>query len=132
MATVGFSGREFTIEWAGTILKGVKSKTASFSREGVDITSDDDLGFQTFLAEPGVISTEWSVEGVTGDEILIAAILAGTPYTLPAVTINLPTGGTVEWNVFLSALELTGETDGAYEFSATMMSSGVPTYTPAA
>ncbi|ARC87139.1 phage tail tube protein [Rhodovulum sp. MB263] len=131
MATAGFSGRQLTIEWDGTIIKGVKNKTASFSREGIDITSDDDQGFQTFLPEPGVISSEWSVEGITGDETLIAACLAGAPYETPPVTINLPTGGKVEITMFLSQLEITGNTDGAFEFSATMMSSGIPVYTPA-
>ena len=132
MATVGFSGRKLTIEWAGTIVKGVKKKSAKFSREAIDITSDDDQGFATYLAEPGVISAEWSVEGITSDEKLLAACLAGAPYTTPAVTINLPTGGKVEVTMFLSELEVTGDTDGAFEFSATMMSSGIPVYTPAA
>lgn len=46
---------------------------------------------------------------------------------------NLPSGlaspGSLNGTFYLSALELSGEHDGAYEFSATFMSSGEITYT---
>lgn len=130
MATVGFNGRELTITWGSTIIKGVQSKSANFTREAVEVTSDDDSGHQTFLAEPGKMGAEWQADGITGDETLIAAILTGSSFTLPTATLTLPTGGTVAYSFFLQSLELSGEHDGAYEFSATMVSSGAPTWTP--
>ena len=131
MPTVAYNGREMTIEFDGTIIKGVQSKTAAITRAAVDVTSDDDSGYQTLLAEPGVISAEWSCEGVTGDEIFVAACLTGT-YALTECTLNLPTGGTIVQDFFISAYELSGETDGAYTFTCTLQSSGAPAYTPAA
>lgn len=130
MATVGFSGRGITVSWAGTVIKGSKTKSATISREAVDITSDDDAGWAAYLAEPGKKSIEMSVEGITGDETLVAAAMTSGTYTLPEAVLTLPTGGTLTGNYFLSEIELNGETEGAYEFSATFMSSGPVVYAP--
>lgn len=130
MATIGFSGRDFTIKWDGTIIKGVQSKSATISREQVEITSDDDGGHRALLATPGLISSDWEVSGVTGDEVLIVAILTGAPFTMPTCIATLPTGATIEYSMFLSEISLEGEHDGAYKFSATLMSSGAPTVIP--
>ena len=131
----GFNGRLMTVDMAETTLTGIKTRGFTINAEPVDITNDDDSGWRTLLAEPGLRSMEIPVAGITSDEILIAAIMEGTTYALSAVEVLLATGvgettpGKLAGNFFLSSLEHTGETDGAVEFSATMMSSGAITYT---
>jgi len=128
----GFNGRDLTIDWNATTLVGVKSRTVSNTNEMVDVTTDDDAGWRTLLATPGLKAIEVSVSGVTSDEILLAefhnASVTGETLkvTLPS---SLATPGNVSGTFHLSAFEQSGESDGAYEFSATFMSSGTVTYT---
>lgn len=130
----GFNGRELTVDFDSTTLVGIRTRGLSASAEAVDVTTDDDTGSRTLLPDPGVQSAEISVAGITSDEVLIAEILASpTGRTLKSATVNLPsdlaTPGTVTFDAFMSAFEITGEHDGAVEFSATLMSAGEITYT---
>lgn len=127
----GFNGRELTLDWNATTLVGVQSKTISHTNDMVDVTNDDDNGWRTLLADPGLKSVEVTVSGITSDEVLIAEYYSSTPGQ--ALVTNLPSSlaspGNLDGTFLLSALELSGEHDGAYEFSATFMSSGEITYT---
>ncbi len=128
----GFNGRTLTIDWNSVTLVGVKSRTVSNSNEMVDVTTDDDSGWRTLLATPGLKSIELSVSGVTSDEILLAEFHnASTTGETLKVTLpsSLSTPGNVSGTFMLSSFEQTSESDGAYEFSATFMSSGSVTYT---
>lgn len=128
---MAFNGRELTLDWNATTLVDVRSKTVSMTNDMVDVTTDDDSGWRTLLADPGLKSLEITASGVTSDEVLIAEYFSATPGQ-PLVT-NLPsslaTPGDLDGRFYLSGLELSGESDGAYEFSATFMSSGAITYT---
>ena len=134
----GFNARLLTVDFETTTLVGIRTRGFTINAEPVDITNDDDSGWRTLLAEPGLRSMEVPVAGISSDEILIAAIMEGTTYALSAVLINLASGvgevtpGTLAGDFFLSSLEQTGEHDGAVEFTATLMSSGAITYTATA
>jgi len=127
----GFNGREITLDWDATTLVGVKSKTVSMTNDMVDVTTDDDSGWRTLLADPGLKSLEITASGVTSDEVLIAEYFSATPGQALVTNLpsNLATPGDLDGTFYLSGLELSGEHDGAYEFSATFMSSGAITYT---
>lgn len=130
----GFNGRELTIDYDSTTLVGIRTRGLSISAEAVDVTTDDDTGERTLLPDPGVRSAEISVSGITSDEVLINEIMTGiTGRTLSNATVNLPSNlaspGTISFAAFVSAFEITGEHDGAVEFTATLMSSGAITYT---
>lgn len=135
---MAFNGRELTVDWDATTLVGIRSRGLSGSAEAVDVTTDDSLGFRTLLAEPGVVSAEISVAGITNDETLIAAMYTATVAgrTLTEATVNLPSAlavpGTIVFDAFISAFEITGEHDGSVEFTATLMSSGSIAYTASA
>lgn len=132
---MAFNGRDLTVDWSATTLVGIRTRSLSSSAEAVDVTTDDSLGWRTLLAQPGMQSAEISVGGVTNDEVLIAAMYAGDVLgrTLTSATVNLPSAlsvpGSVEFDAFISSFEITGEHDGAVEFTATLMSSGPITYT---
>lgn len=132
----GFNGRALTIDEDSTTLVGVRTRGFTVTNEYVDVTTDDDTGWRTLLADPGLRSIEITVGGITQDEVLLAEMMAANVATTP-VQANLPTGtaggvttpGTLSGNWLISSYEQTGEHDGAAEFSATFMSTGQVTYT---
>lgn len=129
MPTTGYNGRNLTISWDSTVLTGVRSRGVNIDASPVDITTDDDSGWRTLLADAGVRSIDFPVAGITSDEVLIAEIFQASGSHEP-ITVNLPTGnGTISGSGMLTNLQINGETDGAVEFTATFMSSGAQTYT---
>lgn len=128
----GFNGRQLTIDYDSTTLAGVRTRGFTVSNEYVDVTNDDDEGWRTLLADPGVRSIEATVGGVTTDETLLAAIMTAS-IEATAVSITLPTdlttNGTLSGNFLISNFEQNGEHDGEVAFSATFMSTGEITYT---
>jgi TP901-1 family phage major tail protein len=128
----GFNGRQLTIDWDSTTLVGVRSRTINNSNEMVDVTTDDDSGWRTLLADPGLKSVEVSVNGVASDEVLLAEMYNAST-TGETLQVDLPsslaTPGNLSGTFHISGYEQSGEHDGAYEFSATFMSSGTVTYT---
>ena len=123
----GANGRALQIKWDSVTLVGVRTKGWTATADLVDVTTDDDNGWRTLLATPGLKSVEVTVGGISSDQVLINEFFNGTGETL---TGELPTTtGTISGTFYLSSFEQTGEHDGAVEFSATFMSSGAVAYT---
>ena len=135
----GFNGRALTIDWDSTTLVGVRSRGFTVSNEYVDVTTDDDSGWWTLLADPGVRSVEVTVGGITSDEVLVAEIMKASITGEPLDALQ-PTGtaagittpGKLAGTFVCSSYGQTGEHDGAVEFEATFMSAGAVTYTASA
>jgi len=132
----GFNGRALTIDYSTTTLVGVRTRGFTVTNDYVDVTTDDDSGWRTLLADPGLRSIEVTVGGITQDEILLADMMAASVAT-DTVDANLPTGtangvvtaGKLSGSFLISSYEQTGEHDGSAEFTATFMSTGTITYT---
>lgn len=126
----GHNGREVVIDWDSVTLVGVRSRTFNISNDYVDVTTDDDAGWRTLLADPGLRSVEVTIGGVCSDQVLIAAIMAAnvSGETL-SITLPTATGASLSGTFLVSAFEGSANYDGAYEFSATFMSTGAVTYT---
>lgn len=125
----GANGRALTIDWDSVTLVGVRTRGYTITADYVDVTTDDDDGWRTLLADPGVRSVEVTVGGIASSQVLIAEIMKAN-ITGEPLSIGLPTTtGTLAGTFLCSSFEQSGETDGAVEFSATFMSSGVVTYT---
>jgi TP901-1 family phage major tail protein len=128
----GFNGRQFTFDWDSTTLAGVRTRSVSITNDYVDVTNDDDSGWRTLLADPGLRSVEVTIGGVTTDEVLLAEIMKAsiTGETLEAaLPTSLTTPGSLSGTYLVSGFEQSGDHDGEVEFSATFMSSGEVTYT---
>ena len=126
----GANGRDLKIEWGSgpTVLVGVRTKAYTATNDYVDVTTDDDLGWRTLLATPGLRSIEVTVGGISSDQVLIADIMAAN-VAAKRLDIEFPiTTGNLTGNFLCSSFEQTGEHDGAVEFSATFMSTGTVTY----
>lgn len=125
----GANGRALTLDWDAVTLAGVRTKGYTITNDHVDVTTDDDDGWRALLADPGLRSMEVTVGGISSDQVLLAEILKAS-ITGETLTTQLPTTtGTLAGLFFISSFEQSGEHDGAVEFSATFMSSGVITYT---
>lgn len=128
----GFNGRSLTIDWDASTLVGVRTRGVTNNNEMVDVTTDDDAGWRTLLATPGMKSVEVTVGGISSDEVLIAEFYNAST-TGETLQIDLPSSltspGNVSGTFHLSSFEINGEHDGAVEFSATFQSSGAVTYT---
>lgn len=123
------SGRTLQIDWSSTTLVGVRTKGYTVTNDHVDVTTDDDDGWRTLLATPGLRQVEVTVGGISSDQVLLAAIMSAS-ITATTLTVQLPTTtGTLSGSFHVTTFEQNGEHDGAVEFSATFMSSGEVTYT---
>lgn len=124
----GANGRALTIDWDGVTLVGVRTKGYTITNDYVDVTTDDDDGWRTLLADPGLRAVEVTVGGISSDQVLINEMMKAN-ITGEPLSIGLPTTtGTLSGTFLCSSFEQTGEHDGAVEFSATFMSNGVVTY----
>jgi predicted secreted protein len=137
MATSGFNGRKLTVDWETVTIVGVREKTVSINNEYPDITSDDDIGFQTFLPIPGKRSASFTVSGVYSSETLLAAMMAAdAAIATGTVTVNLPSAlavpGDIEGEGVIQSLEITGADPEAVQFTVTIASSGAFAYTASA
>lgn len=131
------SGRNLVLERASgspatfATIKVLRTKNPTISREPIDVTGDDDLGWRTLLGEPGQKQIDLSFSGVTQDETLLAAIMSAAD-VFEEIRITLPTGGVLQGSFFFNNLSQTGEYNTAVTFEGEMQSSGEVTYTPPA
>jgi predicted secreted protein len=124
-------GRAFTIKKNGTIIAGLQAKTAAVNNNPVDVTTDDENGFRTLMADPGVKSIDISFDGVTKDTVLRALVMANASQLFEDITLEYPNGDTVAGDFFLANLEESGDTGDALKFSGSLQSSGPWVYTAA-
>lgn len=128
---MSFNGRDFTATWDSTLLTGVRTRTFTQNNEYIDVTTDDESGWRTLLADPATRSVEVTVGGITKDEALIADINAANIATATlqmALPSSLTTPGNLSGSFLISSFEYNAEHDGAFEFSVTFMSTGAITY----
>lgn len=124
-------GRNLLLKTGTTVIAGLRTKGVSVNGEPIDVTTDDDSGYRTLLAEAGQMALDISFDGVTKDNELRQAMLADTTLTLAGVTIEYPNGDSITGTFLLVSLEETGTYNDAVTFSGSLQSSGQWTYTPA-
>ena len=121
-------GRKIILEWDGDEILGVREKSLSLNGEPVNVTSDEDNGWQTLLDEAGENNIEVSISGVTKSGRLRSDWLLQTR-TKP-LTITYPNGDVISGSFFLATYSETGPYNDATTFEATLQSAAAPTYTP--
>lgn len=125
-----FVGRKAILSKGATVVAAIRTKTVSINNEPVDITSDDDSGFRTMLADPGTKSLDMTVEGVIKDATLLTVAMSSTDI-LEAFSILLPTIGTLAGDFVVTGFETGAPYNEAATFSCTLQSSGTFTFTAA-
>ncbi len=128
------SGRKIKFRWGtGSPLPeipGVREKGVTLNGEGIDVTADDSGGWRELLADPAESQVEISLSGVTKSHALKADWFAGT--RTRAAEVEYDDGAKIAGSFFLSNYTETGVYNDAATFEATLMSSGVITFTAGA
>ena len=127
----GSKGIKLIIKKGATKLAGVQSKKITYGGEPIDISGDDDNGYQKFLDEVGTLSLNFSVEGVAKDDTLRnvkmtpgSHILTDISIVLPPLSSGFVDGGIITGDFILASYEESGEHADAIKFSAEFQSSG--------
>jgi predicted secreted protein len=126
----GDKGIKLIIKKGVTKLAGVQSKKITYGGEPIDISGDDENGYQGFLPEVGTRSLNFSVEGVTKDTVLRNIKMNTTNHLITDITITYPDGGIIAGDFILASYEESGEHNDAIKFSAEFQSHEDWTYTP--
>ena len=131
-----FVGRKAILSMGSPLVAvaALRTKTMTLANEPIDITSDDDNGFRTLLADPGTKTLDMSVEGVVKDvasfNSLLALAMSGTDI-MDDFSIMYPGIGTIAGSFVLASVEMGAPYNEAVTFSASIQSSGTFTFTPA-
>lgn len=131
----GRVGRQVTFyfggESPGDQILGVREKGLELNGEPIDTTSDEDSGKRTLLENLSAQDeVNVSISGVTKDTRLKEAWFNGE--RTQSIRLEYPDGAILAGTFFLSTYSETEPYNDASTFEASLMSSGVVTYTPAA
>ncbi|MGE0602231.1 MAG: phage tail tube protein [Xanthobacteraceae bacterium] len=126
-----FHGRKITLEWDGNEVAGVREKGVNMNGEPVDITSDEDGGWRTLLAEAGQSQVDISVSGVTKSSELRNAWHAGGVARQKVMTLTYPDGSEITALFNLVSYQETGPYKEATTFEASFQSAEEVAYTEA-
>ena len=125
-----FVGRKAIFKKGLTTVAAVRTRSMTLGNEVVDITSDDDSGFRTMLADPGTKTLDMTVEGVFKDATMLTVAMS-TADILDAFSILFPTIGTIAGDFVVTSFEAGAAYNEAGTFSCSLQSSGTFTFTPA-
>lgn len=125
---------EYSTDSGSTYSEFTGQTTGSFTvnRESIDITSKDDDGIRTLLADIGTFGVDISFEAVLKDATFLEYVMDAAPTSLLYARVTVGTIGELEGTWFVGNGEVTGE-DGANYIGITgnLMSSGDVTFTAA-
>lgn len=126
-------GRTLKILKNSIVIAGIQTKSISFNSEPIDITTDDDNGYRTILAEGGETMVEISFDGIEKDSVLRDLWVAGGLSQLYTdITLEWDDGSTLACDFFIPSYEETGSYKDKITFSSSLQSSGAYVYVPAA
>lgn len=119
-----------------TAIAAIKSKTVNQNATQIDITTDDDVnvdGVSFSTSIPGIVAFSVAGSGIVKSKAdfngLQADFLAGT---VANYEIELTNFGAWSGALYIQALNLTGEVDGAVTFDMTIANNGPVDYVAAA
>lgn len=123
-----YVGRQVALLWNGAAINGVREKGVNLNGEAVDITADENSGWQTLLTVAGQNSVELSLSGVTKDRTLRTDWHAGT--RTRTVSLTYPDGSVLSGSFYLESFKEGNPYKDAGTFDATLKSTGAVTWTP--
>ena len=124
-------GRKLIVRRAGSVVAGVRTKTVTANNEPIDVSTDDDGGYRVLLEESASSSIDMSVEGLHKDTALIKKAAKDGETLIETYEIEFPNGAKISGSFRLNSIEEGAEYQDAITFSATIQSTGTPTWTDA-
>ena len=128
------AGRAFAVKKGATTIASVRSKSVTWNGTPIDTTNDDDNGATTYLADAFSNTTlEISVEGMTDDDVLsdLAYSATDSDKHLSDLTLERPNGDVISGTFIMTNYVETGAYQEAVTFTATLVRSGIHTFTGA-
>lgn len=122
----GTVGRDIDFYWNGARVSGVREKGIKLDGSAIDVTADEDDGWQKLLTVAGENKIEVSISGVTKVPTLRDAWFSGN--RTKTVSIGWVDGKEMSGTFFLASYSEKGTYKDATTFEATLQSSGQPTY----
>ena len=129
------TGRAMLVKKNGTTIAAVRTKSINWQGTTIDVTTDDEAGNTTFLADAfASTSLELTVEGLGDGDVLpdLAFSAAHADKHMDDITLERLNGDEISGTFIMTAYSESGSHDDAVTFSATLVRSGIHTYTPAA
>ena len=115
----------FTPTVGGAAIIGARTKSISLNNEAVDITSDDDVGWQTFLGtDPAQRGVSMSIAGVLKDSTLIDLAATDGAALISEYTLVIEAIGTFTGDFHIGNISLEAPYNDAVTFTAEVNSSG--------
>lgn len=124
-------GRKVAFTWGGAPILGVREKSLSINGEPVNVTADNNNGIRELLAEDAEVSVDIELSGVTKDSVFREAKLAGGASLRATATLTYSDGDVMSGTFQLGNYSEGQPYNEAVTFTATLMSTGAVTYTPA-
>lgn len=125
-----FKGRLLIAKWGGTSLGGVREKSLQLNGERIDISSDDDAGWQKLHdTEAAQKEVQVTISGVSKDNVLRSDWFNGTN-CVRVLELDYPDGGIITGTFHLESFSETGTYNDAVSYEATFRSSGAITFAP--
>lgn len=133
MSTVGYNERTFIVKLSGTKIAAVTGKSATFAKDPVDVTTDDDDAWRRLLPLSASRSMDGSFEGVVTTNNFASLMTLYENDTFAAITLEAPSGDvwSAEDGFFFNNIQVSGAKGGYVAFTASIQSSGEVTRTPA-
>lgn len=134
---VAMTGRKIRLKKGPAIsavaVIGARQEDITIANGEIDVTDKDDNGYRTLLNDWGQRSIDVTVAGIFKDDELITIATSNSgSVLLTDYTIEIDGIGSFEGDFFMNNLQLGAPHDNSVTFTATFLSSGAYTYTPAA
>lgn len=129
-AGVGIVGRDITLTAGGVTLAGVVEKSLTLTNETLETTDDQSSGWQEFLAKAGKKGIALSVSGTFKNAELFDTWFQTSNMVACVVTIpdGATTDSTLSFDAMIESIEQGAPANELSTFSASMQSSGQPTW----
>lgn len=127
------AGRDFVVKKNSTAIASVRSKSVTWNGSLIDTTNSDDDGATSYLADEFATTTlEITVEGLTDDDVLsdLAFTASHSSKHLSDITLERPNGDVISGTFIITNYSETGSHEDATTFTATLVRSGIHTWTP--
>lgn len=112
-------------------IAGMRSTSLSINNEQVDVTDKGDVPWRTLLAV-GIRSMELSASGIFSDDLSLADIMNDvTAGSIVNFQVTSGRGDKFQGDFLVASCERSGEYNGAEQYSLSLASAGVVTYTSA-
>lgn len=119
-------GRGISVQWNGSAIAQVRTKSISIANATIDVTNDDDDGIRKLLSDAGEQSVSISVSGVVTDRVLLQAAIAST--IVDNMDFIFGNGNKMSGDFAITGYTVTGEYKEAATFEATFESAGAVSY----